>query len=100
MIGRRRIGKTSLLLKSAEGSELKPLGKFLQFFAVELMNREVLLNEFAFLADKCSTRYASKVYHSLKLLPLISCYVNVFALDVVLRHPLLSRRLLVFGGDI
>ena len=57
--------------------ELKPLGKFLQFFAVELMYLEVLLDEFAFLADEGSTRYGSEVYHRLKLLPLILCYATI-----------------------
>ena len=57
--------------------ELKPLGKFLQFFTVELTYLEVLLNEFAFLADEGSTRYGSEVYHRLKLLPLILCYATI-----------------------
>ena len=55
---------------------LKPFCEFLQFFTVELTYLEVLFDKFAFLADEGSTRYACEVYHSLKLLPLISCYVN------------------------
>ena len=55
---------------------LKPFCEFLQLFAVEITYLEVLLDEFAFLADEGSTRYGSEVYHRLKLLPLISCYVN------------------------
>ena len=56
--------------------ELKPFCEFLQLFTVELMYLEVLFNELAFLADEGSTRYGCEVYHRLKLLPLISCYVN------------------------
>ena len=32
--------------QNAEGRDLKQMDKFIQFFDVELMNREVLLNEF------------------------------------------------------
>ena len=41
------------------------------------MYLEVLLDEFAFLADEGSTRYGSEVYHRLKLLPLILCYATI-----------------------
>ena len=55
---------------------------------------EVTLNEFTFLIDKCSTRDGCKVYHCLKLLPLIVCNVNMLTLDAVLVHPFLGRSLL------
>ena len=57
--------------------ELKPFCEFLQLFTVEITYLEVLLDEFAFLADEGSTRYGSEVYHRLKLLPLILCYATI-----------------------